>query len=378
VAALEDAPIVVVSDELSREAYGVFGIVVDAASQEAVLSKLHAAVHSRAPFLWSTPNLNFLINSGSDSILRKSLLASELCPADGAPVAWLARLAGAPIRARIPGADIFDALKAKREDRAPLKVFLFGGPEGAAEKARDAINRQHGGMVCTGALQPGFGDVEEMSGDDTIAAVNASEADLLAVALGAQKGQAWLLRNHERLAIPVRAHLGATINFEAGTVKRAPAWLGRCGLEWFWRVKEEPALWRRYWRDGCALLKLLVTRALPLMVATAWCRATSRSRDLEIDADDAPTSVVLRLKGAATGAHVDAAIAAFRSAAGLNKAVVIDMSEVAVIDSRFTGLLLMLRKTLGKRSLLLINAPPRVAKLLHLNGFGFLLSSASE
>ena len=65
--------------------------------------------------------------------------------------------------------------------------------------------------------------------------------DFLAVSLGAKKGQAWLLRNHHRLQIPVRAHLGATINFQTGTVKRAPASIRQAlGFEWLWRIKEEP------------------------------------------------------------------------------------------------------------------------------------------
>jgi Glycosyl transferase WecG/TagA/CpsF family len=90
----------------------------------------------------------------------------------------------------------------------------------------------------------------QMSRDQMIDKVNASEADFLAVSLGAKKGQLWLHRNHQRLAIPVRAHLGAAINFQAGTVKRAPPRLRAWGLEWLWRIKEEPQLWRRYGHDG--------------------------------------------------------------------------------------------------------------------------------
>ena len=114
-----------------------------------------------------------------------------------------------------------------------------------------------------------------MSTPAIIDAINASDADFLAVALGAKKGQAWLQQNHARLRIPVRVHLGATINFQAGTLKRAPTLIQRLGLEWLWRIKEEPQLWRRYWNDGLALLGLLITRVFPLLLVTFWSRLTS-------------------------------------------------------------------------------------------------------
>jgi len=87
-------------------------------------------------------------------------------------------------------------------------------------------------------------------------AINASQADFLVVALGAKKGQAWILHNLEHLQVPVVSHLGAVVNFVAGTVQRAPAAWQRAGLEWLWRIKEEPALFGRYWNDGLALFGL--------------------------------------------------------------------------------------------------------------------------
>ena len=101
---------------------------------------------------------------------------------------------------------------------------------------RRALNDTQSALQCVGWICPGFGTVEEMSADRLIEAINASGADFLVVALGARKGQIWLARNQKRLTIPVRAHLGATIHFEAGTLKRAPLPLQRLGLEWLWRL----------------------------------------------------------------------------------------------------------------------------------------------
>ena len=109
-------------------------------------------------------------------------------------------------------------------------MFLFGGAEGAAAAACNKLNSESSGVTCVGSFYPGFTTVAEMSDAAIIDRVNASNADFLVTALGAKKGQAWLLQNHDRIQIPVRAHFGATINFQAGTIKRAPARMQRVGV----------------------------------------------------------------------------------------------------------------------------------------------------
>src|SRR5271166_2722165 len=102
-----------VADDLSRDVYCVAGMPIDAIEMRAVLKKIDEATAKRRPFLISTPNLNYLVNSQADVEFRESLLTSDLCPADGMPIVWIARLLGAPIQRRIAGSDIFAALKAR-------------------------------------------------------------------------------------------------------------------------------------------------------------------------------------------------------------------------------------------------------------------------
>ena len=158
---------------------------------------------------------------------------------------------------RVAGSDLFGRLKSANEAGRRLRVFLLGGAEGLAAAVGARLNAERGGLECVGVLNPGFGTIEEMSSPKIIDEINASDADLIAVFFGAEKAQAWLLHNHWRLRPPVRAQFGATINFEAGTVRRAPPMLRSTGFEWLWRIKEEPYLWRRYWSDGKALLAML-------------------------------------------------------------------------------------------------------------------------
>ena len=255
-----------------------------------------------------------------------------------------------------------------------LTVYLLGGADGVAAAAARALDAAAGALRCVGSMSPGFGSVEDMSRPEIIDAVNASHADFLAVALGAVKGQAWLVRNHDRLRIPVRAHLGATINFATGAVRRAPAMIRQLGLEWLWRIKEEPQLWRRYWRDGRVLLRLLLTRVLPLATCVRWQRRAAERRWPQLQVARARDGETLRLAGAATARHVATAVAFFREAAG-RRAVIIDLTDTRVVDARFLGLLMMLRKRLRRQgaSLRITGASARTARLFRLHGAEFLL-----
>jgi N-acetylglucosaminyldiphosphoundecaprenol N-acetyl-beta-D-mannosaminyltransferase len=365
-------------DDLSREVYCVLGMPVDDIGMHAVLRRIKSAAATRTSFLISTPNLNFLVNSQSDCNFRESLLLSDLCTADGVAVTWIAWLAGIPIKNRIAGSDIFDALKAEYGSANPLQIFLFGGADGVAAGASRELNDQPRGVCCKGWLYPGFCSVEEMSRDDIIANINSSRADLLVASLGAQKGQLWLQRNHLRLSIPVRAHLGAALNFQAGTIRRAPLTMRKLGLEWMWRIKEEPYLWRRYWNDGTVLLRLLFTHVLPFAFWMWWLGLIyGRSEDLTIGKAYGRDTVTLSLAGRADARQVDKAIPAFREAIATKKQVTLDFSNTRTIDARFLGLLLMFKKKL-KNSVagpIFVGLSPGLKALFRLNGIDFKSSS---
>jgi N-acetylglucosaminyldiphosphoundecaprenol N-acetyl-beta-D-mannosaminyltransferase len=365
-------------DELSREVFGVLGIPIDVMGLLILLRKLEAAVRYRKPFLLSTPNVNFLITSRVERQFRECLLMSDLCPVDGMPIVWIARLLGVPIKDRVSGSDLFDALKLTGRSDRRLNVFFFGGTGELAALVGKNLNAQSVGLKCVGALNPGFGTVDEMSAEETIEAINASGADILAVFMNAKKAQAWLLQNHDRLRIPVRAQFGATINYEAGTIKRAPPYLRSAGLEWLWRIKEEPYLWRRYWTDGKSLLRLLLTGALPLVLGSLWTRLHSARTDegLWVEWREEQHAVVVGLSGLAIAAHADVAISAFRQALDKGKAIEVDVSRTRLLDPRFFGLLLMVRKELRRRgrALRFVGVSPAIVRVFRLNGFEFLLS----
>jgi N-acetylglucosaminyldiphosphoundecaprenol N-acetyl-beta-D-mannosaminyltransferase len=376
----DDLP-VTTHDDLDREVYCILGLPIDAIEMPAVLRKIEVAATIRAPFVVSTPNINFLVASQTDVEFRESLLLSDLCPVDGMPVVWIARLLGIPIKNRVAGSDIFDALKSRPRSKQPLKIFLFGATEEIAAAASEHLNRDTGGLTCVGWICPGFGDLDQLSQRTFIDQINASGADFLVAALGAKKGQLWLQKNHARLQVPVRAHLGAVINFQAGTVKRAPHAMQKLGLEWLWRIKEEPVLWKRYWQDGMTLFRLLLTRVLPLAINARWLRLRGSHRhDFVIVQTENDHTVTLRLSGHAIADEITKAIACFREALATRKQIVIDFAGLRAADARFFGLLLMLRKQLKGRGAVphFVGISSRLQRQFQRNGLEHILTSGGN
>ena len=327
-----------VETDFTRRVFCVLGLPFDAVSTGQTVEMLLARAREGQRCFFSTPNLNFLITSQQDPAFRDSVMRSSLSLADGMPVVWLARLLGLPITSRVAGSTVFEQLRVQRT--MPLKVFFFGGPDGVAQQAADVLNAGADGMRCVGAYSPGFGTLADMSTPAIIERINASDADLLVVSLGAKRGQAWIERNLHALHPPLVSHLGAVVNFVAGTVNRAPAGVGRLGLEWLWRIKEEPALWRRYWADGVALLRLLATRALPAALDARRIRATTAKPVLSERDDGAHYALTLG------GAWHDAGLGPLREALARSTArrrqIHLELLADCTLDSAALGLLLLL------------------------------------
>jgi N-acetylglucosaminyldiphosphoundecaprenol N-acetyl-beta-D-mannosaminyltransferase len=292
------------------------------------------------------------------------------------PIVWLSHIFGIPLKERVAGATIFFAIKNMRKT-SPLSTFIFGGGPGVASIAAARLVAEPGGLKCAGYLDPGFGTVEELSSTEIIEAINASNADFLSVSLGAAKGQAWLMHNRDAIRIPVQTHLGATINFQAGNIRRAPDFLQRAGLEWIWRIKEEPHLWRRYFDDSLTLARMILGRALPLWFYTRMRQREASLAHLDIRRIEDAETITLVLTGTATASTLSIAVPHFRSSLNTAKSLVLDLGKVSYLDTRFVGLILMARKMsrAAGANLTIASASKSITMLLKLNGFDFLLKS---
>lgn len=323
-------------------AYCLLGLPFHGVDTSAAIQQIRQAIRSRDALILTTPNVNFLVACGRDERFRDDVLDSHLVVADGMPLVWLARLLGLPIRERVAGSGLFQRLRESAPDPAgPVRVFFFGGPPGVAEAACRALNAEARGMVCVGWHSPGFGSVEDMSTPEVIDSINACRADFLVVALGAAKGQAWIQRNRGRLNVPVLSHLGAVVNFVAGTVSRAPGWMQRAGLEWLWRIKEEPGLWKRYWTDGIVLAGLVFTHVIPL-AWRRWRRSPFKVRYGRWDRVVEHGAIVMRLQGVWLDENLEPLRLALATLADQSAPLRVDLSDVSDVDSAFVGSLLLL------------------------------------
>ncbi|MEM9880897.1 MAG: WecB/TagA/CpsF family glycosyltransferase, partial [Pseudomonadota bacterium] len=250
-----------------REVVNLMGLPFDLCSMPEAVARMATAQEKNQRLFLSTPNVNFLINSLENAEFRRSIFASDLVVMDGMPLVWIAKLLGLKNAQRVAGSDLFTALDTHYRDMGKtLRVFFFGGRDGAAQAAHKAYADCTRGVKSVGYLNPGFGSVDDMSTAAIHETINAAKPDFVIVSLGADKGQRWIMRNKCDLDAPLISHLGAVVDFCAGTVKRSPGFMSRLGLEWVWRIFQEPALWRRYWFDGFTLLKLLVLHVVPMIV----------------------------------------------------------------------------------------------------------------
>jgi N-acetylglucosaminyldiphosphoundecaprenol N-acetyl-beta-D-mannosaminyltransferase len=330
--------------DFHRNLYCVLGVPVDACSMEHVIDQLCEAAKTRRRLFLSTPNLNFIVAAQRDPEFRQSLLLSDLCPVDGMGALVICRMLGLPTNTRVAGSDIPREMAANAQRRIgrPFRVALFGGDHGVAEKAQKTINDQFKGQLeCVEAIDPGFMTPDKMHDPATINRLNEAQADFLLVALGAAKGQAWILRNMKSLNTPAISHLGATINFIAGTVSRAPALVQKSGMEWLWRIKEEPKLASRYLNDGTMMGKTMLRRVLPL---AHWLKKEGQTDKLQIETVSPSPHSVIGLTGNASGHQLKDLRRHITGIAAGSKEIDLDVSRLSKFDMEFAGIVLLLEQ----------------------------------
>lgn len=202
-----------------------------------------------------TPNVNHLVLCARDPAFRAAYEQASLIVADGAPVVWASRLVGKPLPERVAGSDLVPALLGAAAGGGSITVFLLGAAPGVAERAAERIHGAYPAVRVVGTYSPPRGFERDAKENERILArVQQADPDVLVVGFGAPKQELWVHAHREHLHARVALCVGATIDFLAGERSRAPTWMRRLGLEWMYRVAQEPRrLAGRYARDGLAL-----------------------------------------------------------------------------------------------------------------------------
>lgn len=201
---------------------------------------------SGRPAVLATANVDFLMQATRDPELQRILLDADLVIADGMPIVWASGRFGPKLRERVTGSDLTPRL-APACAREGLSIFLLGGAPGVAEKAAAVLVARNPGLQIAGTYSPPLASLLGMNHDDLLARLREAKPHLLLVAFGAPKQEKFMNLHARTWAVPLAMGIGGTLDFLAGTQKRAPVFVQRIGFEWLWRMLTNPKrLFKRY------------------------------------------------------------------------------------------------------------------------------------
>jgi N-acetylglucosaminyldiphosphoundecaprenol N-acetyl-beta-D-mannosaminyltransferase len=238
----------------------ILGVRIHDVTLDEAVAISRAAIRAKRPLGIVTPNAEFVMAAQQDSRFRATLNASSLAIPDGAGLLLAGRLLRTPLREQVAGTDLADRLAGlcAAEGR---RLFLLGAPPGVAEAAAQRLAERHPGLIIAGTFA---GDGSPSGDAETRARLRqAGRVDVVLVAYGMKKQEAWLARNQPELGIPVAIGVGGVFDFFSGRVPRAPALVRRAGFDWLFRLIVQPWRWRRQ-------------LALPRFVAAVTAAAIAR------------------------------------------------------------------------------------------------------
>jgi N-acetylglucosaminyldiphosphoundecaprenol N-acetyl-beta-D-mannosaminyltransferase len=368
-------------DANPRPPIAILGVPFDNVTRAEAVARVEAMIASRQPHYLVTPNIDFLVQARRDVELRRILCEAHLVLCDGTPLVWISKLLGNGLPERVAGADLVPALIEVAAHKR-YRLFLLGATSESSEQAVKRLRQRHPDIVIAGHYSPPFNQLLEMNHDEIRGRILAAEPDLLFVSFGCPKQEKWVAMNYRQLGVPVTAGVGATIDFLAGTVTRAPIWMQKSGTEWIFRLAQEPRrLFRRYLTDLWAFSASIVPQWWELQARSRFKRgkpatATALStRTIRPRLGYQRVRMPVRLDFAAV-LETDALAAEIERQA---EDCLLDLSLTKFIDSTGVGWLLRVKKRLrAKGKELVLVSPTRGVKralaLMRLTDFFFIAS----
>lgn len=344
----------------------VLGVPVDELTLESALERIDEFIAvgraSGKCHQIATINADFVVNALHDPDLRHILRTVDMATADGTPVVWAARLLGVPLKDRVAGADLVPALAARAAERG-YSLYLLGGRPGVAARAAAILEQRYPGLRIVGVAAPQHGPA--IATDPALLEeIRRARPDILLVALGNPKQEQWINMYAADLGVPVSIGVGGTLDMIAGVTKRAPRWSHGIGLEWLFRLAQEPRrLWRRYARDGIYFSWFFLRQWWKLR--RAYPPAPEPPQPPVAEAGPGPVLAVIgRLEAANLGEfRARAAVALAES-----PLLVVDLSAATFLDSAALGALVDLTRSAREQGgdLALCALPQPVAEVIGL------------
>ena len=350
----------------------ILGVPVDDLDMPEALDRLEQFVESgRAngkTHQIATINADFVVNALHDPELRYILQESDMATADGMPLVLGARLLGVPLRGRVTGADLVPAL-AERAAQKGFSIYMLGARPGVAAQAAEILQRRYPALKIAGVMSPPSASVLEID-HTVIDDLRAKRPDILLVAFGNPKQEKWIYTYAKSLGIPVCIGVGGTLDMIAGVTKRAPQWMQKAGLEWSYRLLQEPKrLWKRYGRDMLYFGTFFVRQwwAMRRNPAAASDAIATPSQP-EVNVVVMEQSAVVHIHGRLDIGNLSAFVSRAEQALAQSKVLVVSLAEASFLDSSALGALVALanRARAAGGALRLAHVPESIAHILQL------------
>lgn len=237
--------------------YDFLGVPVDALTSDEALELVRELARDAEPSHVLFLNVDVMVKADKNPALKDAIAHCDLSLMDGKPPLKVAQKRGIPLPEKVSGSDFVPAVCAMAE-REGLSVFILGGKEGVPEAARDNLLAMHPRLKIVGAYSPKFGFEKDPTELDKINnKVLSAKPDILLACLSCPKQEVFVEGNRGVYGAPVSISCGATVDFLAGNVRRAPEWVSRMGIEWLYRFFKEPSrLFRRYFIDSWHFLAM--------------------------------------------------------------------------------------------------------------------------
>jgi len=338
----------------------ILGVAIDNLTMEEVLASVEAKIAEGGFHQIATANVDFLMKSVEDEELRETLGRCDLVLADGMPLVWASRLMGMGLKERVAGSDLVPQL-ARLSARRGYRIFLLGADEESSAGAAAWMEKTFPGVCIAGRYSPEHKPLEEMDHEEILSRIKAARPDILLVAFGNPKQEKWLAMHRHHLEVPVCIGVGGSLDLLSGKVCRAPVWMQNSGMEWLYRMIQEPSrLARRYASNCVCLLRHLPVQVVAMAVQAKRCRLT------QITKETVGTAMVLRIDGDFTGSLLPQFEADVRSTVLSGSHVVLDMSNTSYIGADALGSLIYVMNIARcwKRELWLAGLHPFLARVI--------------
>ncbi|WP_394883438.1 WecB/TagA/CpsF family glycosyltransferase [Clostridium baratii] len=233
-------------------------IEVDNLTMNEAINEVDKLIQKKASSYVVTPNVDHIVKLEKDEEFKDVYKNADLILTDGMPLIWISKLKGNPIKEKVSGSDFFPKVCELANNKG-YSVFLLGAAEGVAAKAAENLRKKYKNLNIVGTYSPSYGfEKKNDEIEEIIEMVKNCKPDILAVGLGAPKQEKFLYNYRDKLNVPISLAIGASIDFEAGNIERAPKWMQKSGLEWFYRLIKEPKrMFKRYIIDDTKILSII-------------------------------------------------------------------------------------------------------------------------